>query len=41
VKKIKFDIQIGVWLKKFKTKDQIVKGARLQGLNWPNQRVNW
>jgi hypothetical protein len=29
VKKIKFDSQLGDLLKKFKTKNQIVKGAKL------------
>jgi hypothetical protein len=40
-KKLKFDSQLGNWLKKFKTKDQIVKGARLHDWNWPNQGPNW
>jgi hypothetical protein len=32
MKKIKFNSQLGAWLKKLKTMDQIVKYARLQGL---------
>jgi len=31
-KTLNCDSQLGVWLKKFKTKDQIIKGVRLQGL---------
>jgi hypothetical protein len=32
VKNLKFHSQLRVWMKKFKTKNQIVKYARLQGL---------
>jgi hypothetical protein len=31
-KKLKFNNQLVVWLKKFKTKNQIVKDLRFQGL---------
>jgi len=31
-KTLKCDSQSGVWLRKFKTKDQIIKDVRLQGL---------
>jgi hypothetical protein len=40
VKKLKFDSQLGVQLKKFKTKDQIIKDARFQRMNWLNQGLN-
>jgi len=30
MKTLKFDSQLGVWLKKFKTKDQIIKGMTLR-----------
>jgi hypothetical protein len=39
-KKLKFDNQLGDWLKKFKTNDQIVKGVMLHDWNWPNMGSN-
>ena len=38
--KLKFDRQLGVWLKKFKIKNQIVKAWDFKSWNWLNQRSN-